>query len=91
MTKNYVLKPIYNDENECINDTLSVLFGGMDVGMITLLSSRITKQPLMKKHSQEWGEKGYDHEKRPCIQSDMEGEKTSKEFMVQSLGSAVQG
>ena len=24
MTKNYVLKPIYNDENECINDTLSV-------------------------------------------------------------------
>ena len=23
MTKNYVLKPIYNDENECINDTLS--------------------------------------------------------------------
>ena len=22
MTKNYVLKPIYNDENECINDTL---------------------------------------------------------------------
>ena len=25
MTKNYVLKPIYNDENECINDTLSVL------------------------------------------------------------------
>ena len=23
-TKNYVLKPIYNDENECINDTLSV-------------------------------------------------------------------
>ena len=24
MTKNYVLKPIYNDENECINDTLSL-------------------------------------------------------------------
>ena len=24
ITKNYVLKPIYNDENECINDTLSV-------------------------------------------------------------------
>ena len=24
MTKNYVLKPIYNDENECINDTLSI-------------------------------------------------------------------
>ena len=23
MTKNYVLKPIYNDKNECINDTLS--------------------------------------------------------------------
>ena len=23
MTKNYVLKPIYNDENECINDKLS--------------------------------------------------------------------
>ena len=23
ITKNYVLKPIYNDENECINDTLS--------------------------------------------------------------------
>ena len=23
MTKNYVLKPIYNDENECIKDTLS--------------------------------------------------------------------
>ena len=23
MTKNYVLKPIYNDENECINNTLS--------------------------------------------------------------------
>ena len=23
MTKNYVLKPIYNDENECVNDTLS--------------------------------------------------------------------
>ena len=23
MTKNYVIKPIYNDENECINDTLS--------------------------------------------------------------------
>ena len=25
INKNYVLKPIYNDENECINDTLSVL------------------------------------------------------------------
>ena len=24
--KNYVLKPIYNDENECINDTLSINF-----------------------------------------------------------------
>ena len=24
MIKNYVLKPIYNDENECINDMLSV-------------------------------------------------------------------
>ena len=24
MTKNYVLKPIYSDENECINDTLSM-------------------------------------------------------------------
>ena len=24
MTKNYVLKPIYNYENECINDTLSL-------------------------------------------------------------------
>ena len=24
MTKNYVLKTIYNDENECINDMLSV-------------------------------------------------------------------
>ena len=24
MTKNYVLNPIYNDENECINDTLSI-------------------------------------------------------------------
>ena len=24
MTKNYVLKPIYNDENECINDKLSI-------------------------------------------------------------------
>ena len=24
MTKNYVLKPIYNDENECTNDTLSM-------------------------------------------------------------------
>ena len=23
INKNYVLKPIYNDENECINDTLS--------------------------------------------------------------------
>ena len=23
MTKNYVLKPIYNDENECVHDTLS--------------------------------------------------------------------
>ena len=23
ITKNYVLKPVYNDENECINDTLS--------------------------------------------------------------------
>ena len=23
MTKNYVVKPIYNYENECINDTLS--------------------------------------------------------------------
>ena len=23
ITKNYVLKPIYNDENECINDMLS--------------------------------------------------------------------
>ena len=27
MTKNYVLKPIYNDENECINDTLSMTEG----------------------------------------------------------------
>ena len=26
MTKNYVLKSIYNDENECINDTLLVRF-----------------------------------------------------------------
>ena len=25
MTKNYVLKPTYNDENECFNDTLSHL------------------------------------------------------------------
>ena len=24
MTKNYVLKPIYNNKNECINDTLSL-------------------------------------------------------------------
>ena len=23
INKNYVLQPIYNDENECINDTLS--------------------------------------------------------------------
>ena len=23
ITKNYMLKPIYNDENECTNDTLS--------------------------------------------------------------------
>ena len=28
MTKNYVLKPIYNDENECINDTLSLILKG---------------------------------------------------------------
>ena len=27
MTKNYVLKTIYNDENECINDTLSRIHG----------------------------------------------------------------
>ena len=27
MTKNYVLKPIYNDENECVHDTLSVMYG----------------------------------------------------------------
>ena len=26
MTTNYELKPIYNDENECINDTLSQPF-----------------------------------------------------------------
>ena len=25
ITKNYVLKPIYNDENECINDMLSLI------------------------------------------------------------------
>ena len=25
INKNHVLKPIYNDENECINDTLSLL------------------------------------------------------------------
>ena len=25
INKNYVLKPIYNDENECINDTLSII------------------------------------------------------------------
>ena len=24
INKNYVLNPIYNDENECINDTLSM-------------------------------------------------------------------
>ena len=27
MTKNYVLKPIYNDENECVHDTLSLTMG----------------------------------------------------------------
>ena len=31
MTKNYVLKPIYNDENKYINDTLSELKGGQVV------------------------------------------------------------
>ena len=25
INKNYVLQPIYNDENECINDTLSII------------------------------------------------------------------
>ena len=27
INNNYVLKPIYNDENECINDMLSILKG----------------------------------------------------------------
>ena len=30
MNKNYVLKPIYNNENECTNDTLSPIFGESD-------------------------------------------------------------
>ena len=35
MTKNYVLKPIYNNKNEYINDMLSAVIRGIDhVGVI---------------------------------------------------------
>ena len=30
INNNYVLQPIYNDENECINDTLSLLGSDLD-------------------------------------------------------------
>ena len=36
ITKNYVLKLIYNDENECIYDTLSI--GSSILGASTLLN-----------------------------------------------------
>ena len=37
MTKNYVLKPIYNDENECITDTLSMsMVDLVSIGVETL-------------------------------------------------------
>ena len=33
INKNYVLNPIYNDENECINDTLSLTLYNGKVGV----------------------------------------------------------
>ena len=37
MTKNYVLKPIYSDENECINDTLSLILIESDFGIFLII------------------------------------------------------
>ena len=43
INKNYVLKPIYNDENECINDMLREKFRG---GFVSTMRDEVTEMEL---------------------------------------------
>ena len=44
INKNYVLKPIYNDKNECTNDTLSVSNVDIFKESLMMLSGRMQGQ-----------------------------------------------